>query len=104
MISKVPTNSIPLRKSRFSFSEIKLRKTEPKRFLVSIAIRGRGFLYSFESILTGNQLFSYSEFQKVIASEHGVFPYVPEIDQVRGTRKRSQLWRAFINSHLLELV
>jgi len=102
MISKTPSESIRIRKSQFSFSEIKLIKTEPKRFLVSISIPG--FLYSFESIMTGNQLFGYSEFQKVITSEHGIFPYVPEIDQARGTHKRSQLWRAFINSHLSELV
>ncbi|QDU50279.1 hypothetical protein Pan110_26240 [Gimesia panareensis] len=101
MISKVPSESIPLRKTQFPFSEIKLIKAEPKRFAVSISIPG--FLYSIESTLTGNQLFSYGEFQKVIASEHGVFAYVPEIDQARGTHKRSQLWRAFINSHLSEL-
>lgn len=101
MISKVPSESIRIRKSRFTFSEFKLVKTEPKRFFVSISIPG--FLYSFESTMTGNQLFSYSEFQKVITSDHGVFPYVSEIDQARGTHKRSQLWLAFINSHLKEL-
>ncbi|QDV18734.1 hypothetical protein Pan153_33950 [Gimesia panareensis] len=102
MISKKHSGSIPLRKSQFSISGIILNEEEPKRFAVNISIPG--FLYSIESTLTGNQLFSYSEFQKVIASEHGVFAYVTEIDQARGTHKRSQLWRAFINSHLPELV
>jgi len=61
MIIKTRTDSIQksisLRKSRFSFSEIKLIKSEPKRFFVSITIPG--FLYSFESTLTKSQLYRY---------------------------------------------
>lgn len=102
MISKQTTKSIPLRSSQFSFTGISLTSTEPKRFEVSLSFPG--VLYSHESTLTGNQLFSYSEFQNAIAVDHGVIPYVPEIDQARGTHKRSQLWRSVIASFSPELV
>ncbi len=102
MISKVSNNSIALRKSKFTFSSIELTKSEPAQVTVSLIFPGH--LPCFESTMTGNQFYAYGQFQTVIALDHGIHPYVVEVEQSRCSRQRSLIWREFINSYLPELV
>ncbi len=97
MISK----SIPLRKSKFTFSTIELTKSEPAEVTVSLIFPGH--LPCFESTMTGSQFYSYSQFQTVIALDHGIQPYVVEVEQSRCSRQRSLIYREFINFYLPEL-
>ncbi|WP_298863721.1 hypothetical protein [uncultured Gimesia sp.] len=93
--------SIPLRKSKFTFSNIELTNTEPKQVTVSLLFPGH--LISYESTMTGKQFRAYGQFQSVIALEHGIQPYVVEVEQSRCSRQRALIWREFINFYLPEL-
>lgn len=101
MVSKIPEKSIPLRKSKFTFSKIELTKSEPAEVTASLLFPGH--LISYKSTMTGSQFYSYGQFQTVIALDHGIQPYVVEVEQSRCSRQRALIWREFINFYLPEL-
>jgi hypothetical protein len=94
-------STTPLRKSRFTFSSIELTKPDPAEVTVSLLFPGH--LPCFQSTMTGNQFYSYGQFQTVISLDHGILPYVVEVEQSRCSRQRSMLWRGFISFYLPEL-
>ncbi|WP_298860759.1 hypothetical protein [uncultured Gimesia sp.] len=101
MISQVSKKTIPLRKSKFTFSSIELTKSDPAEVTVSLIFPGH--LPCFESTMTGSQFYKYGQFQTVIALDHGIQPYVVEVEQSRCSRQRALIWREFFSYYLPEL-
>ncbi len=101
MICKTQNNSIPLRKSRFTFQSISLTKSDPAEVEVSLIFPAH--LPCFHSTMTGQEFYSYSQFQTVVSLDHGILPYVVDVEQSRCSRQRALIWREFISFYLPEL-
>jgi len=103
MISKQANknNTIPFRKSQFSFQSIDLISSDRKQAKVSVSLPG--YLYSFEITLTVRRLFRYGEFQTAFVEVHGVVPYIPEVEQERSFPRRAKVWSDTIKSFITEL-
>ncbi|QDT19209.1 hypothetical protein HG66A1_09730 [Gimesia chilikensis] len=98
----ISANTTPLRKSKFNFHSIHLTSTDPAEVSVSLTIPG--ILFTINSTMAGSQFYSYPQFQTVVSLEHGVIPYVPEIEQEQCIPTRSRIWRELILANASELV
>ena len=100
-MSKVAENSIPLRRSKFTFNSISVTKTDPAEVEVSLIFPAH--LPCFHSTMAGQDFFSYGRFQTVVSLDHGILPYVVEVEQSRCSRQRALIWRDFYSLFLPEL-
>lgn len=101
MICKTPDNSIPLLCSKFTFNSITVTKTDPAEVEVSLIFPAH--LPCFHSTMAGQDFYSYGRFQTVVSLDHGILPYVVEVEESRCSRQRSMLWKSFISFYLPEL-